>query len=285
MITEKDNRYYMSDGAGIFYGTETPKSINKAPHTHEFVEIVYMLKGKCTHIIDGKEYFVRHGDMVIINYNQTHEIKGDSAASYINILIKPKYINQSLKNQENAFALLNLSEFNDFSKILDMSKCKITFSGDERDQAENVISIISREMAEKAPGYELAIHSQFNLLLIMIFRKMSLKLDGVVWGINDELLAYIKSHCHENFSLEDMAKMCSYNTSYFSRKFKEFAGVTFRTYLKNARLNKAIMLLETTDTKVSDIIEQVGYSDRTKFFSHFAAFTGMTPLKYRNSKK
>lgn len=285
MITKKNNKYYMSDDAGIFYGTEPAEKISKPPHIHEFVEFVYMLKGKCTHVIDNKEYSARHGDMVIINYNQIHEIRGNSEVSYINILIKPRYINQSLKNQENAFALLNLSEFSEFSKILDTSKCKVTFSGEERDRIEKIISIISREMMEKAPGYELAIRSQFNFLLVMIFRKMSLKMDAEPWSINSELLMYITKHCNENLELESLAKMCSYNTSYFSRKFKEFVGMNFTEYLKKIRLEKAVMLLETTDHKISEVIEQVGYTDRTKFFADFSAFTGTTPLKYRKSKK
>lgn len=285
MNTKKENKYYMSEDAGIYYAVETPESINKPQHTHEYVEFAYMLKGKCTHIIDGKEYAVAPGDMVVINYNQTHEIKGNTEVRFINVFIKPRYINQNLQNHENVFSLLDLSEFNEFSKILDVSKAKVTFSRNERDRIEKTISIINKEMNEKSPGYELAIYSQLNFFLVMTFRKMSLRMDVVPWGINDELLIYISKHCHENLELEDLAKMCSYNTSYFSRKFKEFSGLPFREYLKKIRLEKAVILLEQTDSKISDIIEQVGYTDRTKFFSHFSALTGTTPLKYRQSKK
>ncbi len=280
-VIEKDNRYYMSDGAGIFYGRKAVESV----HTHQFVEMVYTAKGKCTHIIDGIEYPVRHGDMVIINYNQTHEIKGEADVEYVNILIKPEYINNSLGNQENAFALLNLSEFADFSKILDKSKCKITFSGEERDRIENVISLISNEERDKMAGYELIMKSQFNILLIMIFRKMSFKLDNAFTGVNDALLSYINRNCHEKLSLEDIAKKCSYNTAYFSRKFKDFAGMTFTAYLKKARTEKAKVMVEKTDMEIADIINSTGYTDRTKFFAHFKEATGMTPLEYRRSKK
>ena len=285
MNIKKGNKYYMSDEAGIYYAVETPESINKPPHTHEYVEFAYMLKGKCTHIIDGKEYEVSPGDMVVINYDQTHEIRGNMEVRFINVWIKPHYINKNLKNHENVFSLLDLNEFSEFSKILDMSKGKVTFTRDEREKIEKTISIINREMTEKAPGYELAIYSQLNFFLVMSFRKMSLRMDVVPWGINDELLIYISKHCHENLELDDLAKMCSYNTSYFSRKFKEFSGLSYREYLKRIRLEKAVALLENTDIKISDVIEQVGYTDRTKFFSHFSEFTGTTPLKYRKGNK
>ncbi len=282
-VIEKDNRYYMSDGAGIFYGAK--KGIDTPLHTHEFVEFVYTLKGKSTHIINGEHHNVRHGDMVIINYNETHEFFSKDEIEYINILIKPEYINNSLSNQENAFALLNLKEFEDFRSILDKNKCKVTFSGGERERIEDVIRIISEEMTEKKAGYELVIHSQFNLLLIMMFRKMSLNIENAISGVNDELLNYITNHCYEPLTLDEVAKMCSYNTSYFSRKFKDFAGMNFTAYLKKARIEKAMALLKNTDLKVSDIIGQVGYTDRTKFFTHFNQVAGMTPLQYRKSKK
>ena len=52
-------------------------------------------------------------------------------------------INQSLAKEENAFALLHLAEFEEFSKILDESKCKVTFTGDERDRIEAIIDILN----------------------------------------------------------------------------------------------------------------------------------------------
>lgn len=280
-VIVKNNKYYMSDGVGIFYGTNTTEKV----HTHEFVEMVYTRKGKCTHIIDGEEYTVRHGDMVIINYNQTHEIKGDCQTQYINILIKPEFINNRLGIQENAFALLNLTEFSDFYKILDRNKCKVSFSREERERVENIISVMYEEIESRREGYELMVRSQLNSLLISVFRKMSLSMENAFTEVGDELLNYIARNCHERLTLVDTAKKCSYNTAYFSRKFKDFAGMTFTAYLKKVRIEKAMALLRTTELKISQITEQVGYSDKTKFFAHFNSITGMTPLQYRKSKK
>lgn len=284
-LTEKENKYYMTDNAMIFYNSKTANTIHCHQHEHDFVEMVYMLKGSCTHIVDEKEYHVKHGDLVIVNYNQTHCITGNASAVYVNILIKPGYINKSLTNQENAFALLNLKEFEDFRKILDESKCKVTFSGKERDMVEDFIAEISKEMNENEPGYELAIRLRFNLLMLMIFRKMSLKLDNSYNnGMTDDILNHINNHLSERLTLNSVAALCSYNTSYFSRVFKDYTGMTFTAYLRNARIEKAAELLLETDMRVTDIIYDVGYSDKTKFFAHFKALKGETPLNFRKRK-
>lgn len=283
-LIEKDNKYFMTDSAYV-YTIKNAGEINIPEHKHDFVEMVYILKGKSVHYIDGKEYPVRHGDVLVINYNQTHSMINGADVDYINILMKPEYINKSLVNNENAFALLHLSEFESFSKILDENKCRITFGGEERNRIEEIIAVLIEEMEKKAPGYELAVRSGFNLLLIMIFRKMSLKLENSFDGISDELLLYIRQHCHEKLNLKDIAAVCAYNPSYFSRIFRESVGMTFTEYLKRARIEKAAALLKTTSLNITNIAYDVGYSDKTKFFSHFKALKGESPLKYRKSKK
>jgi len=82
-----------------------------------------------------------------------------------------------------------------------------------------------------------------------------------------------------------MARKCCYNPSYFSRMFKAYTGKTFTTYLRDVRIERALYLTENTNMKISDIYSEVGYSDKTKFFSHFKSVVGISPLKYRKSKK
>ena len=69
--------------------------------SNDFVEFVYILKGSCVHVINGESYPVKRGDMVIINYNQSHSFFGSPGTEFIEILMKPEYINEALINQEN----------------------------------------------------------------------------------------------------------------------------------------------------------------------------------------
>ncbi len=283
-LSTLNNKYFISGPVSVMVA-RSPYGINEPEHKHDFIEFVYMLKGECLHIIDGKEYRVSHGDMLVINYNQTHSIKGNDNIKYINILVKPEYINASLANTDNAFSLLNLSEFMDFAEILDKSKIKIRFSGEEQKKIEAIITSLLQETKSATPGHELYIRSQFNILLITIFRKMSLSLDMSFKGVSDELLSYIRMHCSEKLSLTQLAKMCSYNVAYFSRIFKEFAGMNFTEYLRTVRIEKAKELIENSDMNITDIAYEVGYVNKTRFFAHFRSVCGMSPLDYKKAKK
>ena len=196
------------------------------------------MKGKGVQVVDGKEYPVKRGDLVMVNYNQEHSFKIFSKGSYVNILMKTEYISQNLKNRENAFALLNVLEFEEFGEILDKAKRKVTFSAEERVYVERLILELLNEMGHENPGYKLATRSLFNLILITVFRKMSFDMEIGFDGVSERLLSYVSQNCDKKLTLEHVANMCGYNPSYFSRIFKKNTGLTFTEYLKKERVKK-----------------------------------------------
>ena len=254
------------------------------PHTHDFIELVYVRSGKCIHCINETEYPCGRGDMLLINYHQTHSITCGGPIEYVNILIKPEFIDEALRGSENAFALLQLSDFDALEQMVDESNCLVHFDAAERAWLEGHIDLLCDEQKRQDAGSALAIKSGLNMLLIKMFRKMSLPIRHFS-GINDELLGYIRDHLDLPLTLERLASRCGYNPSYFSRLFKHYTGRTLTEYLAACRMEYACRLLRDTDQSVERIIAQTGFSNRTKFFREFAAVTGMTPLSYRKKQK
>lgn len=275
----RNKTYYLTSGAGVQHYSETRIC---SEHQHDFIEFVYMLHGQSSHTIDGNSYIVKRGDMLVINYGQKHSIDSGSG-EYINIFLKPEYINYVLKDSSNAFALLDLAEFSDFRETLGAIKNLVSFTDLERSTVENIILNLEVELKRKPTGYSLSAHSWFNLLLVLIFRKMSLLQPQNFDGVSDELLEYIKVHCQEKLEMSDIAELCHYNPSYFSRVFKAYSGMTFTQYLKSVRIQYAMQLLESTGMRIHDVCYEVGYTDATKFFKDFREIARMTPRSYRQS--
>lgn len=260
------------------------KAKDEPSHTHRFVELVYILHGKCVQMIDGVPYSVARGNMFLINESQQHSMICQPGTQYINILMKPQIISQSMGQSGNAFSLLMLKDFSDFQNTVNQSSCCIRFAGSERDRLETLLEWLLEEQREKRDGSGLMLQSGLNMLLIQIFRKLALPMHPATTGIDDTLLAYIRENCGCRITLEEMAESRGYDPSYFSRLFKRSTGKTFTDYLTDCRMQKACDLLENTVESVDTVISECGFSDRTKFFRQFAAYTGFTPLKYRKSK-
>lgn len=272
---------YMMDGNIRIYRQQGYK---QPPHLHDFIEFVYIIQGKFVHTVDNMQYPVTKGDLVVINYNQTHSFYSDCNSEHYNILIKPEFINEKIKKQDDVFALLDLSEYGDFKNLIDKKNPVIRFSKEEQKRVEAIIYLLEGEFKNIDCGHQVIIHSCINLLLAIIFRKMSQPKFVSTEIINKAMLEYIREHCGEKLTIKTLCLKGYYDVSYFSRMFKKYTGVTFTEYLKHIRIERACEMLLTTNDKINDIYTKVGYSDKTKFFKDFKDYTQTTPLKYRNSQ-
>lgn len=256
---------------------------NVTSHTHDFLELVYICKGRSLQYIDNTAYPVSAGDMLFINFGCKHRFEASGNFSYADIIIKPEFISESLAGTDNAFALLELESFKEFNKTVNRNDHCIHFDAKERRQIESLIELVCAEQKQTKPGKNLVLHALFNTLLTLVFRKMTLPMKEDA-GIGARLLAYIQNNCGERLSLEQIAVENHYTPAYFSRLFKKQTGYTFTEYLLLCRCERACTLLRETDLRVGDIAAEVGFSDRTKFFKAFAQHTGTTPLKFRKEQ-
>lgn len=104
---------------------------------------------------------------------------------------------------------------------------------------------------------------------------------GKNWVIIVKVEQYVADNLDKLISVEDAASSVGLSNSYFSKIFKEETGSTFVEYLTGARLKKAKELLETTDMKVSEISEKVGFSNNSYFIAQFKNSFGVTPKNYK----
>ncbi len=98
----------------------------------------------------------------------------------------------------------------------------------------------------------------------------------------DRIMAYIdENYADYALSLESIAEKYAVSASYFSRSFKEKAGINFSKYLWQKRLDEVMRQLKCSGDPLKDIIARVGYLDAPNFIRKFKKETGMTPGQYR----
>lgn len=96
-----------------------------------------------------------------------------------------------------------------------------------------------------------------------------------------KIVAYIRQNLNAKITLEDMARYVAMNKSYLSRLFKKEMGKAFQDYLADVRMEKAGELLLSTDRKIADIAEDVGYGDIFYFNRVFKNHYKMSPSEYK----
>jgi two-component system, response regulator YesN len=94
-------------------------------------------------------------------------------------------------------------------------------------------------------------------------------------------MQYIRTHFHEELSLEKVASVVFLNAVYFSQLFKQKTGQGFKEYIILLRLERAKQLLQDPRMKLTDIAERIGYQDMRHFTQVFRKKFAMTPTEYR----
>ena len=274
---------YTADGAigpgeDILVGRELANR-NKNPHTHEFVEIIYILSGEGTEIINGKEYTVRRGDLLFVNFGESHAFKS-SSAEFIHILLRPEFMSERLVSSENIFDIFALPAFSAISCTPQSSS--VSFVGEEFAEITSAILAMEREYNQKRGGYRAMLFGYMQVVFTMLLRALN---RGGAESSASEAERYISEHLFEKITLSDIAKNCFYNPSYFSRKFKSIFGKNLGDYLRDRRLKEAANLLLTTDASTTEIAEACAFSNKALFYRLFKESYGITPKEYRQSKK
>lgn len=88
---------------------------------------------------------------------------------------------------------------------------------------------------------------------------------------------FIHSHYNEVLTLEDLSQMAMLSKFHFLRTFKSIFELTPHQYIKNVRLEKALMLLKTTDFPLYLIAEKVGIENGSSLSRMIYQQTGLRP--------
>ncbi len=112
----------------------------------------------------------------------------------------------------------------------------------------NTINTLIREFTEKSAGYKTMIRLKFIELVLFLCRiskpeNKRNKNRSSVWNI-DDVLTFIQENYSNNITLHEIAGRCALNSNYFSRAFKERAGIPLFEYINRIRIQKSCLLLK-----------------------------------------
>jgi AraC-like DNA-binding protein len=102
--------------------------------------------------------------------------------------------------------------------------------------------------------------------------------------ITDTIL-YMQSELHRQLTVKAMALKKGLSTSHFSSLFRKATGMSPLDYFIHLKLQKACLLLYSSDTKVKDVAKVIGYDDPYYFSRLFKKYMKVSPDQYRALQK
>jgi len=270
-------------------------------HTHDFVELVYISRGKGINVIqmqdeNGKssnmEFHVAMGDFFVITPEQAHGYKNTDNLELINILIDSavfkKEIRSKLKDTDSFNDLFYIEPF--YRKETDF-KHKLHLTSNQSKFVEAILNKTMNEIEKESDGYNLLVNGYIFELIVNVCRFYSdyQKQKNIYKDISTKretcfrVIRYVEDNYDKDIRLKDLADIGYLQTNYFCKVFKNASGMTPMEYVTNYRIQKACNLLSNTDKSVTDVCFEVGFHDSSYFARMFKKLIKTSPSEYRKS--
>ena len=92
---------------------------------------------------------------------------------------------------------------------------------------------------------------------------------------------YIELSLDRKIRTADLAALVGYTEYYLTEKFKKETGQSISQYIRYAKVERAKVLLASTDLQVREVSERLAFNTVNYFIQSFRDTTGYTPAQYR----
>ncbi|HWK05009.1 MAG TPA: AraC family transcriptional regulator [Puia sp.] len=86
---------------------------------------------------------------------------------------------------------------------------------------------------------------------------------------------------NELLSLQDLSVVVGVHPVTISKHFSRYFNCTLGQYMRKLRINKAISLVKSSGTSLTDISYECGFADQSHFIRTFKHMTGFLPMQYQ----
>ena len=96
---------------------------------------------------------------------------------------------------------------------------------------------------------------------------------------------YIELSLDRRIRTVDLASLVGYTEYYLTEKFKKETGKTVSSYIREAKVARARLLLESTNLSVAEISDRLAFNTPNYFIQCFKSIVGVTPSQFRKECK
>ncbi|MBO5070986.1 MAG: AraC family ligand binding domain-containing protein, partial [Roseburia sp.] len=192
-------------------------------HSHDHIEMAFVLSGKCRYRIDGNVYEVGEKDLIILNSGVKHQalvVEGTQVPS------TEFYV---------AFSDIRIAGYPENTLPLPEGRCILHTTGDLYQKLFKISASMEAENTARKPGHNYMMKSYLVQMILLIIRE---QYEPVKTGhgytfktankkyVVEQILNYFEDHYNEKISLDQIAENMYLSPFYISKIFKSETGDT-----------------------------------------------------------
>lgn len=252
-------------------------------HAHRGYELFLCLGGSGTLLVGDRVYPLQPGAFALIKPYVLHwaRVGGTQALQRVVLSIDDRYADRAFAGvpglESCASQLLWGTDAASIFWLLPETKSE---------GVRELLLRLSREIADKPPYYEAAIHHLLGELFVELAREQhgvhaESEADSAPLNLAELVVQYLASRYAEPVEVSRLHEQFNVSRSHLYDYFKKRTGHSLNRYLMLYRINQAKRLLMDTQLTVTEVASAAGFGDLSHFFHLFKAETAQTPSAFR----
>ena len=240
-------------------------------HYHTFHKIIEFLGGESGYGVEGKQYLLQPGDLVLVPQGCIHRPEAEPNAPYERRIL---YLSPEFLRRAGGSC--------DLAACFDRAREEFRFVVHPADGTGGAqLAALEAAEREEAFGRELLAQSLLFQFLIGLNRAMAgntlqyakpAAYDRKI----ESILRYLSAHLTEPVSIDDLAARFFVSKYHMMRQFRAQTGYTIHGYLTGKRLMRARAMI-AAGTPVLQASEESGFGDYSAFLRAYRKQFGAAP--------
>lgn len=256
-------------------------------HSHTYYELIYILKGSGTHLLNHNKFEYTDGDLFLIAPDDSHFFQVEQPTHFVVIKFTEHYFTENLHPYKEEMGVEPLPLR--MMKMKFIKESKLEFYVSERQFLKNTIQTIigykDMHHPERSAYLYFQILSVFGLISDTL--RMNIEEAYPARANNQAVLSYVHQHIYhvEKCQIKSIANHFNISANYFGSYFKRNFGFSYREYLQKYRISLIKKRIEHGQLNMKQIATEFGFNDESHFSNYFKKQTKIRPGVYERSIK
>ena len=250
------------------YSIEGAQQKNFELHCHSNFELIYILQGDGTFVVEGVEYPLHPHALLLMRPYEYHYVRPKPQQLYERIVIHfdadvlPAFLKEHEMLRErygNYFPLKSVAD--PMKAAIELLNSIVPLSGGEFSESDEA---------------EAFLHATLTQILLLLTQDAPLKAVSAESDTVLRVIAYLNDHLCEDLSLEELARDFFISKYHLSRIFHQQTGTSIFTYFNTKRMALAQQMLASGESATS-VAFKLGFRDYSTFYRAYVKNFGHSP--------
>ena len=255
---------------------------------------IYIKAGKGIYVVEGREYVIQAGDMVLMAPYMLHIVRSEPGQEMIECVIHfDLFYDPSRQGNVSDIPEMNFSRFaadreNPETLLADVPLSRTAVPESVQAGVYRQYEELRRSFMEEKQGTIRQLRERAAMLEILAYY-----LDQPAgtdsgsaermhnWRNIERALTYIHEHYSRPVTLDEVSRQARISKTYFCSLFRQYTGIPVHRYINELRVYKAKHMMENSELSLTEIADAAGLGDIHAFSKTFRKYERISPSEYR----